>query len=245
MECGEPQSRGALSTTMEHTESLESWAESSDLALHSASENYFEDASASEGPPPEGLIELFPVVVKKRRGRRPLRPLDPIRKKTEEKDKYWLRAFRAYMRAAYPCLRERMSPEDRVFWEAYLSPSGKPGKGGQFSSYGRAYKSFLFSKPTFMKCFRRWFTEFGEAELAKKCARSTDLWFVFYDYASKDLYGHPDYHEDPFDNKDSPLICAQEAIPEVPNEFMLDGDIEMKDHDSFVEDVLAGDKAFP
>ena len=33
-----------------------------------------------------------------KRGRRPLRPYDPIRKKTEEKDKYWLRAFRSYIR---------------------------------------------------------------------------------------------------------------------------------------------------
>lgn len=33
---------------------------------------------------------------KRKRGRRPIRPQDPIRKKTEEKDKYWLRAFRSY-----------------------------------------------------------------------------------------------------------------------------------------------------
>ena len=230
---------------MEHTESLESWAESSDLAFHSVSENNYDEASAYDGPPPEGLIELFPVVVKKRRGRRPLRPLDPIRKKTEEKDKYWLRAFRSYMRSFYPSLRDRLCPEDQSFWEVYLSPSGKPGKGGQFSSYGRAYKSFLFSRPTFMKCFRRWFSECGETELTKKCARSTDLWFVFYDYASKDLYCHPDYHEDSLTSKDSPLVCAQDNFPEVPSDLFLDPDVDMKDHDSFVEDVLAGAKSFP
>ena len=33
-----------------------------------------------------------------KRGRKRLRPNDPIRTKTEEKDKFWLRAFRSYMR---------------------------------------------------------------------------------------------------------------------------------------------------
>src|SRR5574343_341559 len=49
----------------------------------------------------------------KKRGRKPIRPLDPIKKKTEEKDKYWLRAFRAYMRAYYPTVRERLRTEEQ------------------------------------------------------------------------------------------------------------------------------------
>lgn len=82
--------------------------------------NLLDDIFRTEGPPQ-----------KKRRGRRPLRPQDPIRKKTEEKDKYWLRAFRAFMRASYATLRESMKPKEFEFWDFYLGPKGKPGRGNE------------------------------------------------------------------------------------------------------------------
>lgn len=125
---------------------------------------------------------------RKKRGRKPLRPLDPVRKKTEEKDKYWLRAFRAYMRAYYPTVRERLPSEEQEFWDFHLSPAGKPGKGNRFASYGKTYKQFIFSRPSFCQFFRQWFREFGELELSKKCPRGTDLWIVFHHYASHDLF---------------------------------------------------------
>ena len=66
---------------------------------------------------------------KKRRGRKPLRPFDPVKKKTEEKDKYWLRAFRSYMKENYAVFRGEMSADDRLFWKDHLGPDGKPEKG--------------------------------------------------------------------------------------------------------------------
>jgi hypothetical protein len=124
---------------------------------------------------------------KKRRGRRPLRPFDPIKKKTEEKDKYWLRGFRAYMKAEYNHIRSEMSTEDRTFWREYLSTRGKPKKGNSYLSYGKKYKDFLFAHKTFTDLFRQWFIAKGQEELAKKCEPNSDLWFVFYDYGVKQL----------------------------------------------------------
>lgn len=124
---------------------------------------------------------------RKKRGRRPLRPFDPIKKKTEEKDKYWLRGFRAYMKAEYNHIRAQISTEDRVFWREYLSIGGKPEKGNAYLSYGKKYKDFLFSHKTFTELFRDWFVTKGEQELAKKCEPNSDLWFVFYDYGVKEL----------------------------------------------------------
>lgn len=123
----------------------------------------------------------------KKRGRRPLRPFDPIKKKTEEKDKYWLRGFRAYMKAEYSHIRAQMSTEDRAFWREYLSIGGKPEKGNTYLSYGKKYKDFLFSHKTFTELFRDWFVTKGQQELAKKCEPNSDLWFVFYDYGVKEL----------------------------------------------------------
>lgn len=132
---------------------------------------------------------------KKKRGRKPLRPFDPVRKKTEEKDKYWLRAFRSYMKANYVILRAEMSADDRIFWREHLGVEGKPEKGRRydicsFLSYGKKYKDYLFSHPTFVFHFQRWFTQHGAAELGKKYPQNTDLWFVFYDFASKELLNY-------------------------------------------------------
>lgn len=127
---------------------------------------------------------------RKKRGRKPLRPFDPVKKKTEEKDKYWLRAFRGYMKVSYVLLKGEMSVDDRAFWKEHLGPDGKPEKGRKYLSYGKKYKDFLFSHSTFVHHFQRWFIQFGEAELAKKYPRDTGLWFVFYDFGSKELYNY-------------------------------------------------------
>ncbi|CAG9321133.1 unnamed protein product [Blepharisma stoltei] len=128
--------------------------------------------------------------VKKKRGRKPLRPFDPIKKKTEEKDKYWLRSFRSYMKFHYPQIENSLTEEDKEFWLFYLGSKGKPDKGGKFLSYGKKYKDFLFSHQNFIKEYRQWFAECGQAELNKKCEVGSDLWFVYYDYASKELLNY-------------------------------------------------------
>ena len=143
-----------------------------------------ESESPIDSPTPSSPRE------RKRRGRKPIRPNDPVKKKTEEKDKYWLRAFRAYMKTLYPHIKSNLSTEERNFWREHLGPSGKPEKGHQFRSYGRRYKDYLFSQPTFTTHFRAWFQEHAEEELAKKYRPESDLWFVFYDYAQKDLYNY-------------------------------------------------------
>mmetsp|Transcript_16738 Transcript_16738/g.16644 ORF Transcript_16738/g.16644 Transcript_16738/m.16644 type:complete len:243 (+) Transcript_16738:5-733(+) len=126
----------------------------------------------------------------KKRGRRPLRPFDPIKKKTEEKDKYWLRSFRSFMKFNYPKIEHTLSNQDKVFLQEYLSPRGKPDKGNKFLSYGKKYKDYLFSHQIFVDQYREWFKSYGQAELSKKCKVGSDLWFVYYDYASKDLFSY-------------------------------------------------------
>jgi len=141
---------------------------------------------------------------KRRRGRKPLRPQDPIKKKTEEKDKYWLRAFRAYMQTIYKEVDGFLCPQEREFWKEHLSAAGKPEKGNRYLSYGRKYKDYLFSHPTFVYYFQKWFSEFGEAELSKKCSAGSDLWFVFYDYASRELYNYrPQSPDEPETTQDA------------------------------------------
>ncbi|CAG9330247.1 unnamed protein product [Blepharisma stoltei] len=127
---------------------------------------------------------------KKKRGRRPLRPFDPIKKKTEEKDKYWLRSFRSYMKFNYPNIESTLTDEEKDFWLDHLGGNGKPDKGNRFLSYGKKYKDYLFSHQTFVEQFQSWFSNYGQCELVKKCKPETDLWFVYYDYASKELYNY-------------------------------------------------------
>ena len=134
------------------------------------------------------LLEGVPG--KKKRGRKPLRPQDPVRKKTEHKDKYWLRTFRAYMRQHYSLLRPAMPLQDRLFWEKHFSLHGRPCKGGQFASYSKEYKNSLFGNATFREHFERWFGSHGAAVLCGKYPRDSALWFVFYDYAASELAKH-------------------------------------------------------
>ena len=149
---------------------------------------------------------------KKKRGRRPLRPNDPIKKKTEEKDKYWLRAFRAFMKSSYSSMKQEFSPTEVEFWESYLAHSGKPEKGRAYLSYGKRYKNYLFSHETFSNQFRAWFYKYAEIELAKKCARDSALWAVFYNYAVEELLYYVPRGCSSLEGGESPLSQASPVI---------------------------------
>jgi hypothetical protein len=167
----------------------DSWEPHNSYSSYTNSCDYF--SLQPQTIPDDSLID-FPIndTTSKKRGRKPLRPNDPIRKKTEEKDKYWLRAFRAYMKSHIAELKKQLSPSDLKWWKFYLSADGKPGKGHRFLSYGKIYKNYIFSQSTFVDFFRGWFIEFGETELQKKCTPGTDLWFVFFDYAQNELFNY-------------------------------------------------------
>lgn len=125
--------------------------------------------------------------VQKRRGRKPLRPNDPIKKKTEIKDKYWLRAFRNFVKSNFSLIKKLFTIKQLEFWICYISKSGKPGKDSAFLSYGKKYKEFLYSGSMFLDVFRAWFLEYGEYELLRRYKRDSDLWFIYYDYALKEI----------------------------------------------------------
>ena len=126
----------------------------------------------------------------KKRGRKPIRPLDPIKKKTEEKDKYWLRSFRKYIKDNFTKFSSTLNSDDLQFWTDYLSTMGVPEKNNSFSSYGKKYKNYLFSNSDFVCRFQNWFLENAENEISKKYDRGSDLWFVFFDYGSKELLNY-------------------------------------------------------
>ncbi|CAG9313328.1 unnamed protein product [Blepharisma stoltei] len=209
-----------------------SWPSSPHSNLERGMDEYldkmFEDKTESQEESPTAASSL-----KKKRGRRPLRPHDPIKKKTEEKDKYWLRAFRAYMKELYPKISDKMGLEEQVFWNEHLGSNGKPEKGNRFLSYGKRYKNYLFTRPYFVTLFQDWFKEHGKAELSKKCKPGSDLWFVFYDYATKDLLNYVPTGSSSIDGRESPLSCASppgETQDEMVNEpmdfFMVDNESE-------------------
>jgi len=135
------------------------------------------------------------VLPGKKRGRKPLRPQDPIRKKTEQKDKYWFRTFRSYMRESYSYLSAAMTSEVQDFWKVYLSLAGRPSKGGQFPSYSKEYKNYLFGQASFDEQFGRWFRCYGETALCLKYPRDSALWFVYYDYAASELVNYRTLHK--------------------------------------------------
>lgn len=151
------------------------------------------DAGSSHDPQPPKIacVRIVYSAGKNKRGRKPLRPQDPVRRKTEEKDKYWLRAFRAFMQSRFQAEKKSMAGEDRFFWREYLSTEGKPDKGNKFLSYGQKYKDYLFSHTTFTVHFKEWFLQFGQSTLEQKYKPSSDLWFVYYDYAQKELLSYP------------------------------------------------------
>lgn len=111
-----------------------------------------------------------------------------MRKKTEEKDKYWLRAFHRYMKRTYPRMRAGLSALDRQFWEFVLSREGTPGKHCQsescrFASYGKAYKGYIFSHLTYVRLFHNWFLSIGEPELSLKYDPQSEGYVQLHDYA--------------------------------------------------------------
>lgn len=174
----------------------------------------------------------------KRRGRKPVRPHDPIKKKTEEKDKYWLRAFRGYMKDCFLDFRSEMSPKDIEFWEEYLGPAGAPKKGNRFLSFGKRYKNYLFSNSSFVYYFTKWFLKYGEVELKKKYEPGSSIWFVYHDYASKELINYRPQEGSPLGG--SPLSCASppESFNEPnsePFDFCMVGD----DNEHFLESALS------
>lgn len=128
-----------------------------------------------------------PEKQKKKRGRKPLRPNDPIQKKTEIKDKYWLRAFRNFIKIHVSNLHKYFDKDSLAFWNFYISKSGKPGKDSKFLSYGKNYKSFLFAEKTFSSVFKGWFLNYGEIELSRKYEKGSDLWFIYFDYALHEI----------------------------------------------------------
>jgi len=141
----------------------------------------------------QALNRPFPTPSKppgKKRGRKPKCPNDPVKKKIEEKDKFWLRMFRNYMRTKYPEISNSLNEEEKGFWQEYLSAKGVPDRNNIFSSYGKKYKDYLFGKPSYFFFFHEWFYEHGEAELGKKCTRGSDLWTVFYEHCSKELINY-------------------------------------------------------
>lgn len=172
------------------------------------------------------LEDIFAVERNDRpkRGRRPLRPYDPIRKKTEEKDKYWLRAFRSHIRKVIESKEVQMGREELEFWEFYLGPNGKPGKAHKFLSYGKKYKCYLFANQFFVEKFRAWFDANGEALLIKKYEPGTAEWFVFYDYAARDLYYYSSGNV-----KKEPAQPIQ-VLNHPDDEFVLDENMDIVDN---------------
>lgn len=98
------------------------------------------------------------------------------------------------MRGNIYLLTQNMNTEDRVFWEVYLSLAGRPSKGSQFPSYSKEYKNYLFSHVTFSEHFVHWFRCQGESVLSQKYQRDSALWFVYYDYAARDLVNYKATH---------------------------------------------------
>lgn len=125
---------------------------------------------------------------KPKRGRKPIRINDPIRIKTEEKDKFWLRAFRSYMWKFKEIHWKDFSLEEKNFWKFFFSANGKPGKKKLFLSYGKKYKIFLFSCNFYKTKFKDWFDEKGQELLEKKYKPGSSEFFVYYSYCQDELY---------------------------------------------------------
>lgn len=161
-----------------------------ELEMDQVLSSLLQDKLGLSGHTARHKVPFFTPALRKKRGRRPLRPNDPIRKKTEEKDKYWLRAFRAYMKLHFTIKKETMNEFELLFWLNHLGPTGKPEKGKKYRSYGTKYKDFLFSHSTFVNYFQEWFTECGHEELSKRCNPESGLWVVFYNYAAEELINY-------------------------------------------------------
>ena len=78
---------------------------------------------------------------KKKRGRKPLRPNDPIRTKTEEKDKFWLRAFRSFVRKFVDIHCKEFVTMSVPFGSFTLARMGNNERKKRDLFYGRLYKN--------------------------------------------------------------------------------------------------------
>lgn len=174
---------------------------------------------------------------KKKRGRKPIRPLDPVKKKTEEKDKYWLRNFRKYIKENFQSISQNMTEEDYAFWVNHLSAQGVPEKANLFSSYGRKYKNYLFSNFDFVQRFQKWFVDHAENEITRKYQVGSDLWFVFYDYGVKELFNYVPKGCSSLDSAGSQRSCSPNSefvSPDDSGDFcMIDAD-----NDAVIESFL-------
>jgi hypothetical protein len=163
------------------------------------------------------MEHVQPEVAKKKRGRKPLRPNDPIRTKTEEKDKFWLRAFRSYIRKHVDSVWRELTDEEKYFWKFYFSANGKPGKKRKFLSYGKVYKSFLFDNKFFKVRFKEWFTSEGDSVLERKYKPGTNEYFVYYNYCQTELFCY---------NEEKVVACMSQPCP----------DIEMENYDELLHE---------
>lgn len=64
-------------------------------------------------------------------------------KKKEELDKFWLRAFKDYIKRNYAAYC--FSSTATEFWDEYFTEDKVPGIGKVYRSYGKQYKKWLFS----------------------------------------------------------------------------------------------------
>ena len=143
------------------------------------------------------------------------------------------------MKAKYPEIANTLTAEEQAFWVDHLSAKGVPDKGNIFSSYGKRYKNHLFCQPSFVYYFQEWFHDFGETELGRKCHKGSDLWFVFFDYACRELINYVPTGCSSLDGFESPGSCASpgefnEELGDVPVDFCMVG----VENDEFIETFL-------
>lgn len=114
------------------------------------------------------------------RGRKRLRPGNPL--KTEVLDKYWLRAFRTFVKVRILAIKEFTNDSD--FWTWYLN-DGKPGKDSDFLSYNAKYKKELFENRSFSAMFAAWCFSCGTTKIQNKVLKTS--WGYYYQYLYQEL----------------------------------------------------------
>jgi hypothetical protein len=142
-------------------------------------------------------------------------------KKTEELDKFWLRAFREYIKKNY--YKYEFTLDQKMFWEEYFSEDNMPGKGKEFLSYGKRYKLFLFKNQIFAERFSEWFAIRGKEKLAEKRSPESFIFKEYYSYAKDELLT---FARRILDNVISPLGSPSNSPPYSPP-----AESSYKDHD--------------
>lgn len=136
------------------------------------------------------MREISTQTEKPHRGRKPNPPSFLTgTKKTEEKDKFWLRAFRSAMKRDFPGFKSDLPLSDRAFWRDYVSKAGEPGKAHRFQSYSRSYKDYLFSSREFAERFGQWLETEGVRELRRKYnpEAKPEMYEMMWEYAKNVL----------------------------------------------------------